>query len=627
MSEDLSGKKIPFSSPSDWDLIKIIAQFLSKDPRLSIKELVDNALDAFSRIPYSPSEGKLVKLIIRKKDKVNPHIKIVDNGPGWDPHKDSSDPNYGRPDFEYTVQNIGESIKKKFAEFNKAREEGLAVGRYGIGMFSFWAVAERLTAYSRSVLEGKVGPCSMMVWLKDDKEAIIKHDVDPPSELSEKAGSVLVLDHLTKAQMNLVTGNILADYLSRASRTLLMKSGANLIVDDHGKSIPVIPKKYVGTKFPMTKCETKGFGSIDLEIYAFPHVQSDEEFRVPLFVKAAKAYDDITELPELNKYPWNAKKVYGEINYPFGTLSPSRTGLVNDLFLGAFIETMHDITTQLAQFVDRLEAKKKAKQRDKFYTVFREKWEEIFKQLPEEWLKKDEEIKPPPPPPPPPPPKAGPMYRVEISPNEPKVSFRTVQSMTARPYDMNGNILRDSDSSLIYSWKSIGKPLGIIKDDMSKTCHFQVGSKEGIATIKVTVLQYVEGKEEPIVKTAATNIFVVSVLPPRPPPPPPKGDKPPTPLEDNLGEDGPHSKYDPDTKIVTINDHHKDWIKAEQKDIETLYRYFNYCFAKEVAVDRWKFLDPHELSEKITDLVALSERSFNWKELIKRRRGRHPKEK
>ena len=58
----------------------------------------------------------------------------------------------------------------------------------------------------------------------------------------------------------------------------------------------------------------------------------------------------------------------------------------------------------------------------------------------------------------------------------------------------------------------------------------------------------------------------------------------------------------------------------------TLDRYINYCFSKEIAVDRWKNSDPHELSERIIELVALSERTFNWIEIAKKPKGRRKKE-
>lgn len=630
MSEANECERIPFSASDEWDLIKIIAHQLSaRDPRAQVKELIDNALDAFSRVQYSPLEGKQVTVAIRKKDKRNPHIKVFDNGPGWEPHNNEGDPRRGMPDFEYTVKHIGDSIKRKFAEFQKASEEGRAVGQYAIGLFSFWALGGRLTVYSRSILNnGEIGPCSKMIWLKEVKDATITHDVEPPPELSRRSGSVVVVDQLQKTQMTLITGNILTTYLSRANRTVLMKNtDIELIIDDHGSKFYVKPKKYEGAKFRIAKVETEnGYGSLTMEIFADPPVESPDEFQVPVFCKGAKVYNDITELPELNIYPWNAKKVYGEINYPYGNLSPSRTAFVNDEWLGAFIKTVLRVTKQLAEFVDRIEAWKKARQRSRFNQVFKEKWQEIFKNLPEEWVRKDGGQRTKIGPIDKPVVKIGPLYRVDISPADPKVAFGAVEAFTARPYDLNGNILRDT--SLLYYWKLDGKLLGRLADDMKKTSHFQAVHREGITTLSVTVLQFVqEGDEEKTIKkTTGTNIWVVKEPPPPPPPPPPSGDQPPNLEEKDLGEDGPHSRYDLETKIINIHDRHKDYIKAREHSEETLYRYINYCFAKEIAVDRWKNLDPHELSEKTVELVSISERVIDWKELGKRPKGRHPKE-
>jgi hypothetical protein len=623
-------QKIPFSASNEWDLIRIIAlQLSSRDPRVSVKELIDNAFDAFSSpraAKYSPTEGKQVKVIIRKKDRHNPHIKAFDNGPGWEPHTDSGDRRYGMPDFEYTVEHIGDSIKKKFAEFQKAAAEGRSTGQFGLGLFSFWALGERLIVYSRSALEdGKIGPCSMMIWLKEVKDATIRHGVEPPLELSKRTGSLLVVEGLQKTQMNLITGNMLSSYVGRACRPVLMKTGIELVIDDHGSTFVVEPTKYRGNRFPTLKCETDGgFGSISMEIFALPKVDSPDEFQVPVFCKGAKVYSDITDLPELNIYPWNAKKVYGEINYPYGNIAPSRTAFVNDEFLGAFIKTMRSVTKQLSEFVDKLEAWKNARQRSKFNQIFREKWQEIFKSLPEEWRRTDQG-------PVPPKPQSspiieiGPMYRVEISPEGSKVAFRTVEAFTARPHDINGNIIRDP--SLIYYWRFDGRALGQLTDEMKRTCHFQAASQAGITTLTVTVLQYVkDGEEETTIKkTAATNFWVVEKLPPKPPSQPPSGDRLPNFEDENLGQDGPHSKYNPDLKIVYINNRHKNYLKARERSEETFYRYINYCFAKEIAVDRWKNLDPHELSERIVELVSISERTFDWKELAKKPKGRRPK--
>ena len=335
----------------------------------------------------------------------------------------------------------------------------------------------------------------MMVWQKEVKDATIRHSVEPPQELLKRAGTLLVIEQLQKTQMNLITGNILATYVGRACRPVLMKTGIELVIDDHGRKFIVEPKKYEGTKFPTVEYRTQGgFGSISMEIFAFPPVDLQDEYQVPVFCKGAKVYSDITEIPELNIFPWNAKKVYGEINYPYGSIAPSRTAFVPDEFMGAFIEAMQDVSKQLGEFVNKLEAAKNARQKSKFNQIFRETWQEIFKNLPDEWRRKNL-LGPIPPPPPPPPVEIGPMYRIDISPEGSKVAFRTVEAFTARPYDLNGNIIRDP--SLIYYWKLEGQSLGRLTDDMKRTCHFQAANQGGIATLSVTVLQFVkEGDEE-----------------------------------------------------------------------------------------------------------------------------------
>jgi hypothetical protein len=56
-----------------------------------------------------------------------------------------------------------------------------------------------------------------------------------------------------------------------------------------------------------------------------------------------------------------------------------------------------------------------------------------------------------------------------------------------------------------------------------------------------------------------------------------------------------------------LNTQHKDFKAAAEMGEETLDRYINYCYCKEIAVDRWKGTpsDPHELSERIATMLSL----------------------
>jgi len=619
----LQEKKVRFSTSDEWILIQHIAQMLSTNPLRSIKELVDNAIDAFARdLAYSPGEGKIVKVEISKNG-TREYIKVADNALGWEP-----DPS-GSPNFAFSVKHIGDSIKKYIEEYQKAREEGIAIGQYALGLLSFWALGNRLTIYSRCRFpDGKIGSCSKMVWLRYVEEARIIDNVEPPEELRQGSGCVVIVDELEKARMSLVTGNQLKKFLARACRSTLKKTGVTVEVYYKGKKEIVRPMKFEGTPFPVKQYHTKGgFGSIELEIYLFPPVvESPDEYKVPIFAKGAKVYDDITQIEELDIYPWNAKKVYGQIDYPHGTIAPSRNAFVSDAFLEAFIRAMKEITENLSKQIEEIEASKRRRLRKKFYEVFEKTWQDILNGLPEEWHRKKEgqlkkreeteeakkpEVEP------------GPMYRLEISPEDTQVQCRNIQSFSAKPLDTNGNLVRDPE--IIYYWK-IEPPLGILKKDLNRTCILQTGKQEGIATLTVMAFQHIGelGKEKTIAKTASTNVWLVSQLVKKPPRPP-AGDKPPTLEEIPLAEEI-HSKYLPKTNVLQVNNEHKDYKEADKRGPEVLARYVNYCYCKEIAVDRWKdfVTDPHELSERIADLLAMSELYFDWKELARKPRGRPP---
>lgn len=623
--EHFAEKKVRFSTPDNWDLIEHIGKMQSVNPLRSMKELVDNAIDAFARDPsFTPAQGKKVGINIGKQ-RVSGHIKIVDNGLGWE-----YNPSSGFPNFEYSVGHIGDSIKKYLKVFQKARAEGISIGQYALGLLSFWALGKRLTIFSRSRLpNGTISPCSKMIWLRYNREASIVHGVSPPPELEEHSGCVVIVDQLEKARMNLVSGNSLQKYLARTCRTRLMKTKVDVEICYRGQKFHVKPMKYEGKPFPVSKYHTEGgFGDIELEIYLFPPAIDPEEYKVPVFSKGAKVYDDITQIEELDIYPWNAKKVYGQIDYPYGSISPSRNAFINDSFMDAFIVSMKKITERLSKQIEEIEARKRKWQKKRFYTAFQKTWREILNNLPEEWRrekegkedkitterKKSEKHKV----------EAGPLYRIEISPQNPQVQCRTIQSFTAKAYDVNENLI--SDPEMIYYWKIEPSAAGNLARDQFKTCIFQAGKKERIATITVTAFQYVEegGKEKTIVKTASTNIWVVIHISKKPPNPP-RGDKPPSLEELPLGNET-HSKFLPKMNVVQVNNSHKDYKTAAEKGTETLIKYVNYCYCKEIAVDRWKDLtDPHELSERIIDLLAISEVVFDWKAMTRKPRGRPPK--
>ena len=106
-----------------WNAITIIA-LSQNSPLKAIAEFVENSIDA---------RAKNIT-IVRGKERGELYLKVIDDGEGIPLNAE------GIPDYKYVATHICDSIKKKL------KQEGVQgiQGEYGIGLLSFWTVAERL---------------------------------------------------------------------------------------------------------------------------------------------------------------------------------------------------------------------------------------------------------------------------------------------------------------------------------------------------------------------------------------------------------------------------------------------------------------------------------------------------
>ena len=114
----------------DWNAIRIIALSQS-NPLKAIAEFVENSIDAKAR----------TITITRGRERKEHYLSIRDDGDGVP--RDSE----GLPDFKYVATHICDSIKRRMKADGQVRGSGVQ-GEFGIGLLSFWTVAEKLTMSS-----------------------------------------------------------------------------------------------------------------------------------------------------------------------------------------------------------------------------------------------------------------------------------------------------------------------------------------------------------------------------------------------------------------------------------------------------------------------------------------------
>ena len=586
-------EKVRITSQDPWDVIRTIALIHSKNSLRTIEQLVDNALDA-------QAHNIVVEIKKKGQHKASPSVTITDDGEGWAVVEDPADLHHGLPDLWYTVQHIGDSIKKKNEEFIRRMAAGLDVGQFGIGLLSFWGLGERMTIVTRSRLpDNRLSDSARVTWIRDKEET----DLEAPCDNAlETSGTVVVIDRLIKYQLPSITGKTVADYLSAACRSHLARTKARLIVNADGKKLEVKPRKFEGTLVPVQKV-----GELELELY-IPTSNVDPSIRrVSLFKKSEVVTDDVSRIPQLNISPWNDGRVYGTVSFPRGTLSPDRTDLINDSEKGEFIDLMTKATKAVIEFIQKEEKRLKDLRTQETARLLKETWESIFRNLPEAWRRYEGKTSTRPPVEPVPKPAAGLLDNVEIAPTDARVQINGELKLRATPKDSKGTII---PRIMLYAWEIIGGgSRARFLDSIGREVTLIAGARRGVVTAHVSAV------EDGHVKKSSCNVFIVEQLPPpRPPPPPPPGDVPPIPdwISDESGAWRSH--FQKSLNTVEINDVHSDYKGAIIAGKAAQLRYENMCIAREVAVDRWKDVasDPHDLSERVIELILISEKALGF---------------
>src|SRR5215217_5295824 len=131
------------------NIFPIIKKFLYSDHEIFLRELVSNAVDASQKIKklasYGEFNGELGELkVVVKLDKEAKTITISDNGLGM-----TAD------EIKKYINQIAFSGATEFMEkFKEANDANEIIGRFGLGFYSAFMVADKVEIQTLSYLEG-----------------------------------------------------------------------------------------------------------------------------------------------------------------------------------------------------------------------------------------------------------------------------------------------------------------------------------------------------------------------------------------------------------------------------------------------------------------------------------------
>jgi hypothetical protein len=305
-----------------WNAISIIA-LSQNNPLKAIAEFVENSIDARARNIT----------IVRGKERGELYLKVIDDGQGI-PLDDQ-----GQPDFRYVATHVCDSVKQRL------KREGVQgiQGEFGIGLLSFWTVGERLTLSS----SGGDGRAYQMEMRKNEPG----YTIAQKRTLFSHPGVELVVRPLLPGLRQL-SGEKIQTYLASELRDRIRKNGVRILIRDRHsrKELEVQPRQFKGRLLHELGSLSTDRGEVYPELYLN---DPSPDNRVSLYRAGTRVQPSLSALEPFDRPPWNTGYFQGMIDAPFLQLTPgTRDGVVRDGSFHALCLALEPVEARLSEIVE-----------------------------------------------------------------------------------------------------------------------------------------------------------------------------------------------------------------------------------------------------------------------------------
>src|SRR5678815_3091416 len=345
-------------------LLDLVVHSLYTDKEIFVRELISNAADASEKLKFLQTSGAAI---------VQPELPLKISVTTDDSAKTISftDAGIGMSHAEL-VENLGtiaHSGSKAFLQQLKANKGDTSlIGQFGVGFYSAFMVAEKVTVFTRSYRPEEKG----WLWTSDGQSG---YEIEPAGEL----------DRGTKVVLNLREPEF-----ARASRIeQIIKHYSNFVqfpIELNGNTVNTVQALWTRNKSEITDTEYEDF---------YKYIGHDTEpplYRLHFNADAPLAIRALLFVPSKNFEPLTLTRVDSEVNLYCKKvlIQPKAKGLFpewlrflkgvvdsEDLPLNISRETMQDtslmqklnkvLTGRLLKFLDE-QSEKEAETYEKFYT-------------------------------------------------------------------------------------------------------------------------------------------------------------------------------------------------------------------------------------------------------------------
>ena len=272
-----------------------------QDPKDALNEFVSNAADEYAEAG-SGWRGGRIRVVLRRRGR-RPVIAVADDGRGMD------------------LQRLRQVARSLF-DSSKVGDPR-TVGEKAIGILAFQQLGARCDILSRPSGESRTHALRLV-----RGEAIATLEADDRRHARELPGTTVYVTDLDPDVLRVLTLRKVVDYLRRRRGPALARGDCVIEVIEGRNSETVTPERPEGIHLDLPTLNTL-WGRLELNLYVAP--RSDRLRRVAVVGRGGiTIIDDICELEEFDRAPWDSDQVSGQIAFDALNQTAGRRAILRD---------------------------------------------------------------------------------------------------------------------------------------------------------------------------------------------------------------------------------------------------------------------------------------------------------
>lgn len=321
-----------------------------QDPKDALNEFVSNAADDYSE---SGRRGERITVILRRKGR-NPVVAIDDVGRGMSVDR-----------LRQVARNLFESAKAG---------DDRTLGEKAIGLLAFQQLGGRCEIVSRAEESDETWALRLQRGSADASLARERR------RARQVAGTTIYLSDLDPESLRVLTQRKVIEYLRRRRSAALARGDYSIEVVEGRTTELVTAEEPEGIRLDLPASSTL-WGRIEYALYVA--AKPDRQRHVAVVGRAGTTIlDDLTELDEFDREPWNSGQVSGMVVFEALQQTAGRRALIRDRdAFPVFRDALENLEPAVARMLQRVRREVDATTADRLADTVRKVFGRVLKEL------------------------------------------------------------------------------------------------------------------------------------------------------------------------------------------------------------------------------------------------------